>query len=126
MGKKSGRLLLILKRILKYLLTVAIKLIKTIIQSVMICVPIVFTFMIINVCLGVHMKFSFYSKLAGWSILVVSLILCIVRYEAIFIKHAKTSKKKTVPTNKRRKTQRNVQGRRRKTQRTVQRKRKIS
>lgn len=119
MGKKSGRLLLIPKIIFKYLSRVINRIFKTFIQSVIICVPIVFTFMIINVCLGVHMKFSFYSKLAGRSTLLLFIGLCIVRYEAIFIKHAKTSKKKTVPTNKRRKTQRNVQGRRRKTQRKI-------
>lgn len=99
MGKESGRLLLIPKIIFKYLSRVINRIFKTFIQSVIICVPIVFTFMIINVCLGVHMKFSFYSKLAGRSTLLLFIGLCIVRYEAIFIKHAKTSKKKTVPTN---------------------------
>ena len=65
------------------------------------------------------MKFSFYSKLAGRSTLLLFIGLCIVRYKAIFIKHAKTSKKKTVPNNTRRKTQRKGQGRRRKTQRKI-------
>ena len=97
MGKKIRRLILNTLDIIDYLKGVISRIIKTLVQSTVICFPLVITFI----------RFGFYLKLAIILTLVVALILCGLRYKAIFIKHAKVSKK-TVPAKTNKKPQRTI------------------
>ena len=107
MGKKIRRLILNTLDIIDYLKGVISRIIKTLVQSTVTCFPLVITFMLINSFLGTYIRFGFYLKLAIILTLVVALILCGLRYKAIFIKHAKVSKK-TVPTKTNKKPQRTI------------------
>ena len=107
MGKKIRRLILTTLDIIDYLKGVISRIIKTLVQSTVICFPLVITFMLINSFLGTYIRFGFYLKLAIILTLVVALILCGLRYKAIFIKHAKVSKK-TVPAKTNKKPQKTI------------------
>ena len=64
MGKKIRRLILNTLDIIDYLKGVISRIIKTLVQSTVICFPLVITFMLINSFLGTYIRFGFYLKLA--------------------------------------------------------------
>lgn len=80
---------------------------KIAVQSAVVCCPVTLILVIINSILGVNIRFSYYLILAGLAIAVSSLILCAFKWEQIFAKPVKVSKK-TVPAKTDRKTQRAV------------------
>ena len=89
------------------------RLFKILIQSAIVCCPVILTLAIINTILGVNIRFNYYLILATLLTLGSSLILCMFKWEQIISKPVKTSKK-TVPTKTNRKTQRATHRKRRK------------
>ena len=99
--------------ILNYIKKVVTKLFKILVQSAVICFPVILTLVIINSLLGVHVRFNYYLILAIFSSLAMAILLCVLKFESIFAKPVKKSKR-TVPAKTDRKTQRVVQRKRRK------------
>ena len=99
--------------ILNYIKKVVTKLFKILVQSAVICFPVILTLVIINSLLGVHVRFNYYLILAIFSSLAMAILLCVLKFESIFAKPVKKSKI-TVPAKTDRKTQRVVQRKRRK------------
>ena len=98
--------------IFKYTKKIGERLLKILVQSSVVCCPVILTLAIINTILGVNIRFSYYLILATLLTLGSSLILCMFRWEQIISKPVKTSKR-TVPTKIDRKTQRAIQRKRR-------------
>ena len=88
------------------------RIIKIIIQSAVICCPVISILAIINSILGVNIRLSYYFILALVVTMSVSLLLCVLKWKQVTAKPVKASKK-TVPAKTDRKTQRPVQRKRR-------------
>lgn len=88
------------------------RLFKILVQSAIVCYPVILALAIINTILGVNIRFSYYLILSTLLTLGSSLILCMLKWEQIISKPVKTSKR-TVPTKTDRKTQRAIQRKRR-------------
>ena len=97
-----------LKVNVNYLKNVRYKIFKTLVQSAIICFPIMLVLLIINAFLGVHVRFSYYFKLTLLSTVGLTLVLCLQRFDIIFRKAPKAPKKNISTNNTNRKVQRSV------------------
>lgn len=85
---------------------------KIIVQSALVCCPIILILAIINAVLGVNIRISYYAILAGVLTLGSSFMTCVFKWKQITAKPVKASKK-VVPTKTNRKPQRVIQRNRR-------------
>ncbi|WP_455538337.1 hypothetical protein [Terrisporobacter sp.] len=97
--------------VFKYIVSVLSRLLKISIQSIIVCFPVILTLVIINSLLGVHIRFSYYFKLAILSTLIMIISLIVLKSKSIFSRPVKKVKK-TVPAKTNRKVQRSTQRRR--------------
>lgn len=80
---------------------------KIIVQSAVVCCPVVLILIIINAILGVNIRFSYYLILTTLVILGASFVVSVFKWKQIISKPVKVSKK-NVPAKTDRKTQRAV------------------
>lgn len=112
MKKRLKRLIGKILNIFDHTKKIGERLFKILVQSAVVCCPVILMLAIINTILGVNIRFSYYLIMATLLTLGSSLILCMFRWEQIISKPVKTSKR-TVPTKTDRKTQRAIQRKRR-------------
>ncbi len=100
---------------IKHLFNIIYKLLKVIVQSVIICFPVTTVLAISNSLFGVNIRLSYYIKLAILATLGISCLLVIFNWKNIIAKPAKSVKatKKSVPANTYKKKQKSINRNRR-------------
>lgn len=109
--------------ILRYIINVACRTVKTFFDTTRACYAIVLSFFILNAILGVGVGFNYYFTVGFHMSWISGIILFLFRFKSIFAKPAKANRRR-VPTQTSRNSERTSARRTdRRTQRTVQRKR---